>query len=56
MDFVIKHINKEIIITGNPYNTQKLQYPLEAIKEIITIMIVHRDYRSSSDSIVKILR
>jgi ATP-dependent DNA helicase RecG len=56
MLFVKKHINKEVIITGNPYNTQKWQYPMEAIREIITNMIVHRDYRSASDSIVKIFK
>ena len=54
MDFVLKHINKEVIITGQAHNTQKWQYPLEAIREIIMNMIVHRDYRSASDSIVKI--
>ena len=54
MDFVKKHINKEVIITAQARNIQKWQYPLEAIREIITNMIVHRDYRSSSDSIVKI--
>jgi ATP-dependent DNA helicase RecG len=54
IDFVKKHINKEIIITGEAHNTQKWQYPMEAIREIVMNMIVHRDYRSSSDSIVKI--
>lgn len=54
LDFVKKHINKEVIITGQAQNTQIWQYPLEAIREIITNMIVHRDYRSTSDSIVKI--
>jgi len=54
IDFVKKHINLEVIITGNPQNTQKWQYPLEAIREIVLNMIIHRDYRSSSDSIVKI--
>jgi ATP-dependent DNA helicase RecG len=54
IDFVRKHINKEVIITGEPQNTQKWQYPLEAIREIVMNMIVHRDYRSSSDSIVKV--
>jgi len=39
MDFVKKHINKEIIITGKPQNTQRWQYPLEAIREIIVNMI-----------------
>ena len=54
LDFVKKHINKEVIITGEARNTQKWQYPIEAIREIVMNMIVHRDYRSSSDSIVKI--
>ena len=54
MDFVKKHINKEIIITGQPRNIQRWQYPLEAIREIIINMIIHRDYRLSSDSIVKV--
>jgi ATP-dependent DNA helicase RecG len=54
MDFVKKHINKEVIITGQPRNIQKWQFPLEAIREIIINMIIHRDYRATSDSIVKI--
>ncbi len=54
MDFVKKHINKEIIITGESRSEQKWQYPLEAIREIIANMIIHRDYRAASDSIVKI--
>ena len=54
IDFVKKHINKEVFITGESSNTEKWQYPIEAIREIVMNMIVHRDYRSSSDSIVKI--
>jgi ATP-dependent DNA helicase RecG len=54
INFVKKHINLEVVITGNPQNTQKWQYPMEAIREIVFNMIIHRDYRSSSDSIVKI--
>ncbi|HMP30876.1 MAG TPA: ATP-binding protein, partial [Saprospiraceae bacterium] len=54
IDFVKKHINKEIIITSSPQNIEKWQYPLEAIREIVMNMIVHRDYRDSSDSILKI--
>jgi ATP-dependent DNA helicase RecG len=54
LDFVRKHINLEVIITGQPQNTQKWQYPMEAIREIVINMVLHRDYRSSSDSIVKV--
>ena len=54
MEFVKKHINLEVIITGEPRNKQKWQYPLEAIREIILNMVIHRDYRSASDSIVKV--
>ena len=54
IDYVKKHINLEVIITGEARNTQKWQYPMEAIREIVLNMIIHRDYRSSSDSIVKI--
>ncbi len=54
IDFVKKHINKQVIITDKPHNVQKWQYPMEAIREIIVNMVVHRDYRLASDSIVKI--
>ena len=54
IEFVKKHINKEVIITGQPRNVQKWQYPMEAIREITINMIIHRDYRSASDSIVKV--
>lgn len=54
LDFVKKHISVALIITGNAQNTQKWQYPLEAIREIVLNMIIHRDYRADSDSVVKI--
>lgn len=54
LEFVKKHINKALIITENARNSQKWQYPLEAIREIVMNMVVHRDYRSSADSIIKI--
>ncbi|MGM0635457.1 MAG: ATP-binding protein [Bacteroidota bacterium] len=52
--FVEKHINKAIIITGKAQHTQEWQYPMEAIREIVLNMVVHRDYRDTADSIVKI--
>jgi ATP-dependent DNA helicase RecG len=54
MSFVKKHMNLALIITGEIQNTQKWQYPLEAIREIILNMIIHRDYRANADSVVKI--
>jgi ATP-dependent DNA helicase RecG len=54
IEFVKKHINLEVIITGEPQNTQRWQYPLEAVREIVINMVLHRDYHSSSDSIVKV--
>lgn len=54
LDFVKKHINVALIITGEAQNTRKWQYPLEAVREIVLNMIIHRDYRSHSDSVVKI--
>ena len=52
--FVRKHLMVEYIITGNPQREERYDYPLDAIREIVLNMIVHRDYRDSSDSVIKI--
>ncbi|MDO9110839.1 MAG: AAA family ATPase, partial [Desulfatirhabdiaceae bacterium] len=54
MAFIRKHINKAYIITGEPEREERWDYPLDAIREIVLNAIVHRDYASSTDSIVKI--
>lgn len=54
MEFVRKHISKKMIITGKPQRDEVWEYPLEAIREIVINMIVHRDYRAIADSTVKI--
>ena len=54
IDFIKKHLMTEFVITGEPQRTIKYDYPLEAIREIVINMIVHRDYRDSGNSIIKI--
>lgn len=54
MAFIKKHINKAYVITGAPQREERWDYPLEALREIVINAIVHREYASSSDSIVKI--
>lgn len=54
MAFVRKHLMVEYIITGEPMHTERFDYPLDAIREVLQNMILHRDYRDSSASIIKI--
>ena len=52
--FIRKNLMVEYIITGDAQREERFDYPLEAIREIVINMIVHRDYRDSGDSIIKI--
>jgi ATP-dependent DNA helicase RecG len=54
LEFIRKHIDKPYIITGDAQREERWDYPLEALREIVVNMIVHRDYMSSNDSIIKI--
>jgi len=54
ISFIKKNLMVEYIITGEPQRTERFDYPLDAIREIVINMIVHRDYRDSSASIIKI--
>lgn len=54
LDGIKKHLMTEFIITGEPQRTVKYDYPLEAIREVVINMIVHRDYTDSGNSIIKI--
>jgi ATP-dependent DNA helicase RecG len=54
MGFIVKHTNKAYIITGTPRREERWDYPMDAIREIVINMIVHRDYRSANDSTIKI--
>jgi len=44
----------EYIFTGKPQRVERYDYPLEAIREVVINMVVHRDYADSGDSIIKI--
>ena len=54
MEFIKKHINRAYIITGNPQREERWDYPLDAVREIVLNAIIHRDYSSSSDTIIKV--
>lgn len=54
IEFIKKHLMVEYIITGNPQREERYDYPLNAIREIVINMVVHRDYRDTGNSIVKI--
>ncbi len=54
MGYIVKQTNKAYIITGNPRREERWDYPMDAMREIVINMIVHRDYRSSNDSTIKI--
>ena len=54
ISFIKKHLMVEYIITGEPQRTERFDYPLDAIREIVINMVVHRDYRDSSGSMIKI--
>jgi len=56
MAFVRKHISKRFVISGKPQRDEIWEYPLEAVREIIINMIVHRDYQAQSDSTIKIFQ
>ena len=54
LNFIKKHLMVEYIITGEPQHIERFDYPIDAIREIVINMVVHRDYRDSSGSIIKI--
>ena len=54
--FIRKHISKRFVITGKAQRDEVWEYPLDAIREIVLNMIVHRDYQASADSTIKIFQ
>ena len=56
LDFIRKHISKRFVFTGAAQREEVWEYPLEAVREIVLNMIVHRDYRATADSTIKIFQ
>ena len=54
MLFIKKNIAIEYEFTGELQRTEHWQFPLQAIRELLLNAIVHRDYRESTDLIIKI--
>ena len=54
LSFLRKHINRSYIISGEAQRTERWDYPMDALREIVINMIVHRDYTCASESSVKI--
>jgi ATP-dependent DNA helicase RecG len=54
LSFIRKHLMVEYVITGEAQRQERYDYPLEAIREIVINMVIHRDYRDSGNSIIKI--
>ena len=54
IEFIKKHLSKAYIISGDLQRYEKWDYPLDAIREIVINMVVHRDYMKPSGSIIKI--
>ena len=54
MEFIRKHINKRIVVSGKPQHDEIWDYPLEALRETVINAIIHRDYRNPSDTVLKI--
>ena len=52
--FIKKHINLSYAFDGSLQRKERWQYPLEAIRELLLNAVVHRDYKNTSDIVIKV--
>ncbi len=54
MIFIKKHINLSYEFDGSLERKEVWQYPLDVIREFLLNAVVHRDYKHSTDIVIKI--
>jgi len=54
MNFIKRNIRIEYGFTGELSREEKWQFPLQALRELLLNAIIHKDYRNSTDVIIKI--
>jgi ATP-dependent DNA helicase RecG len=54
MIFIKKHINLSYDFDGGLQRKERWQYPLEGLRELLLNAVVHRDYKNTSDIVIKI--
>ena len=54
MIFIKKHINLAYDFDGSLQRKERWQYPIEALRELLLNAVVHRDYKNTSDIVIKI--
>jgi len=52
--FIKKHINLSYHFDGSLQRKERWQYPIEAMRELLLNAVVHRDYKNTSDIVIKI--
>jgi len=52
--FIKKHINLSYSFDGSLQRKERWQYPIESVRELLLNAVVHRDYKNTSDIVIKI--